>query len=426
MKRFIKAFSLAALSAMLMIRCGNDSADNNVEVSEEKAKETSTEEGSDKVSDGETELEVLIPGYESGYLKEEFDKIIGDFEKENEGVKITVLPVGWDELNSKIVQLYQADDAPDIMLAGTRSLRQFSELGIVEPLDEYMSEEFIAPREKNVLETAKINGTQYGIPFGFSSRALFYRTDLIDTPPTTWDELYETAKKVQEENPDIKGFAIPTDITHGADELLNFIYQAGGRVVDEEGNYTLNTPENIEAFEFLAKFGEDDLIPDPVGTKRKDLPALFQNGDIAMCIYLPMNLDVFDSNEEENPYSTAMLPKGKEIAETLVTDSYTISSLSENKDIAWKFIEFAGQIEYQRQINERGWFPILTEEKEDERYQQDLIKPFNEMIQYGVPEPHVENWDLFNQAFTEAAQKVLTGQATAKEALNEAQKELTN
>ncbi len=418
MKRFLKAFSLVAVSMALITGCGG---------SEEKSVDTDTstdtkKEAKTETKSGDVELEVLIPGYESGYLKDEFDTIISDFEKENENVKVKVLPVGWDELNSKIVQLYQAGEAPDIMLTGSRSLRQFSELGVLEPLDEYMTDEFKSARVESVLETANVKGEQYGVPFGFSSRALIYRKDLIDTPPTTWDELYETAKKVQEENPDMKGFAIPTDITHGADELLNFIYQAGGRVVDEEGNYTLNTPENIEAFEYIAKFGKDDLIPDPVGTKRKDLPALFQNGDIAMCIYLPMNLDVFESQE----FGTAVLPEGKEKAETLVTDSYTISSISENKEEAWKFIEFAGKVDYQRKINERGWFPILKEEEDDERYKEDIIKPYNEMIKYGVPEPHVDNWDLFNEAFTQAAQKVLTGQMTAKEALDEAQKELEN
>ena len=54
-----------------------------------------------------------------------------------------------------------------------------------------------------MLETAKIGENQYWIPLAFSSRALFYRKDLIDTPPTNWDELFATAEKVKKENPDI-------------------------------------------------------------------------------------------------------------------------------------------------------------------------------------------------------------------------------
>lgn len=369
-------------------------------------------------------LKILIPGYESGYLKEQMDKIIKDFENENPNITVEVLPVGWDELNSKIVQLYQAGEAPDIMLTGTRSIRQFSEMGVLEPLDEYITEEFREQRVENVLETAKIKGVQYGIPMGFSSRALYYRTDLIETPPTNWDELFDIASEVTAKNPDVYGFAIPTDITHGADELLNFIYQNGGRVIDDEGNYTLNTPENIETFEYIAKFGKAGIIPDPVGTSRSDLPQLFQNGNVAMFISLPSPKETLDSTKEKYPYATALLPAGSTMGETLVTDSYTISAISKNKQAAWDFVEFAGKFEYQNDIDSSSWFPILKAEEKEERYHTEFSRPFAEMIQYGVPEPHVKNWDLFNEVFTEAAQKVLTGQATAEEALNAAQKEL--
>ena len=56
------------------------------------------------------------------------------------------------------------------------------------------------------------------------------------------------------------GFAIPTDITSGTDELFNFIYQNGGSATDKEGNIQLATPENIEALEYLKKFNDTDLF----------------------------------------------------------------------------------------------------------------------------------------------------------------------
>src|SRR5699024_9465283 len=142
-------------------------------------------------------------------------------------------------------------------------------------------------RVKTVLDTANIDDVQYGIPLAFSSRALYYRTDLIDTPPATWDELYEIAAKVKEENPEIYGFAIPTDVTSGTVELLNFIYQNEGSATDKDGNIKLATPENIETLEFLKKFNDDKIIPDPVSTTRSDQAPMFQNGDLAMFISGP-------------------------------------------------------------------------------------------------------------------------------------------
>ena len=38
------------------------------------------------------------------------------------------------------------------------------------------------------------------------ARVLWYRKDLVETPPTTWDELIEMAKQLKAADPSIKGF----------------------------------------------------------------------------------------------------------------------------------------------------------------------------------------------------------------------------
>lgn len=379
-----------------------------------------------QTSEKDVTLKMLVPGYDGGYLKKELDNGIAGFEKANPGVKVEIISVGWEELNSKIVQLYQSKEAPDIMLTGTRTLKQLADMGAAEDLTKYITDDFKAKRIENVLNTANFDGKQYGIPMAFSSRALYYRTDLIDKAPTTWDELLATAKKVHQENTKVYGFAVPTDLESGTDELLNFIYQNEGRIVNDKGEFTLNSEANIGAIEYLKQFNADGVIPDPVSTKRGDQSTLFKNGNLAMYISGPWEQEVMDSGKDKAPYAVAPLPSGKVKAETLVTDSYVISSLSKNKDLAWKFVEFMGQPEYQRPVSEAfGWFPILKDEQNDERFKSDFMKPFAESIQYGVAEPAVPNWDNFNKAFVTAVQKALTSQASAKDALDQAQAELT-
>ncbi|MFV0499777.1 MAG: extracellular solute-binding protein [Bacilli bacterium] len=371
-----------------------------------------------------SDLEVFIPGYEDELWKGLYDAGIESFEKEND-VKVNVIPAGWDEANSKIVLLMQTDEAPDVMITGSRSLRQFAEQDFIDDLSEYITDDFKEERVKNVLDTASIGGKQYGIPLAFSSRALYYRKDLIKNVPTTWDELLNTSKEISANNPDMYGFAIPTDITSGTDELFNFIYQNGGSATDKEGNIKLSTPENIATLEYLKKFNDAGIIPDPVDTSRSDQAQLFQNGDLAMFISGPWEKTVLDESVDTSPYGVALLPAGKQMAETLVTDSFSISSQSNNKELAWKFIEHMGQFEYQNAYDEAiGFFPILKEEELELRYQEEFLKPFNEMKEYGVPEPQVPVWDTFNEEFLEAVQKVMTGDSNAKDALKEAEEEL--
>lgn len=373
-------------------------------------------------------LKMLVPGYDGGYLKKELDNGIKGFEEKNPNIKVQIQSVGWDELNSKIIQLFQSKDAPDIMMTGSRSLKQLADIGAAEDLTPFMSKEFIEKRVKNVLDTANIDGKQYGIPMAFSSRALYYRTDLVKTPPKNWNELLATAQEVHKANPKVYGFSVPTDIQSGTDELLNFIYQNNGKIVDKEGKFVLNSKENIETLEYLKKFNKDGVIPDPVSTARGDQATLFKNGNLAMFISGPWEKDELEKAKDKYPYAVAPLPMGVRNAETLVTDSYVISTLSsqQNKEAAWKFIEFMGQPEYQRPVSEAfGWFPILKDEENDARFSDELMKPFAQLIKDGVSEPHVPNWDKFNKDFLTAVQKTMTGQESAKNALDQAQAELS-
>lgn len=374
--------------------------------------------------EGKKELTMLVPGYDSGYLKAELDAAITDFNEKSD-VDVKVMSVGWEELNSKIIQLYKAGQSPDIMLTGTRSLRLLKDKEVIADLSSYVDDQFEDERVLNVYKTAEIDGKQYGIPMAISSRALYYRSDLIKNPPTNWDELLKVAKSVHEKNSEIYGFALPTDYESGTDELLNFFYQNNGKMIDSKGEYTLNTKENIQTLEYLKQFNKENVIPNPISTKRSDLAKMFINGDLAMFISGPWEKAELDKNINKTPFKVVILPEGNKKSVNLVTDSYVISSQSENKEKAWEFIKFMGQEKYQRTISESfDFFPTLKAEQNDERFKNEFIKPFKNIIPYGVAEPSVKNWDKYNKIFIEAVQKALTGKESAEKSLDNAQKEL--
>lgn len=419
MSKMWRKFMVSFVAASALVGCGTatDGTSNETTESAESAVSDSSAAG-----DAAVTLEMLVPGYDTGYLQEPLDNAIAKYEAENPDVQVEIISAEWEELNSKIVQLYQADQAPDIMMMGSRSIRQFAEQGVLEDMTPYLTDDFLAGRIENVMETAEIDGAQYGIPMALSTRALFYRSDLIEEVPTNWDELLATAKQVSEEH-DMYGFAIPTDLTSGTDEILNFVYQNSGRVVDDNGDYTINDSKNVAAIEYLTGF--KDVIPNPVDTAREDQVKMFVNGDLAMFISGGWEQEELETNAGKAPYSVALLPAGAEKAVTLVTDSYGMSSISDNKEEAFDFITYMGEEEQQRTISESyNWLPVTKAELEDERFDADFMKPFVAILESGVPEPTVPNWDDFNKSFTIAVQKALTGQATAQEALDTAQEEV--
>ena len=371
------------------------------------------------------EMSILVPGYDGGYLQEELDNGIADFQEET-GATVNVISVGWDEVNSRIVQLAQAGQSPDVLLIGTRSLRQFSDEGIIVNVEDYITEEFVEPRVESVFLTANIDGQQFGVPMAFSSRAFYYRSDLIDTPPADWEELLETARSLKEEYPDMYTFYLPIDGPGTSIELMSFFYQNEGYILNEAGEYEVNNPANVETLEYLAQFVVEDLVPNPLESERDDAAQMFINGDLAMFFTGPWEKEVLDEAAEEYPYATSVLPEGKVPGVNIATDSYVITEGAQNPELAWDFIEFMGQEDYQRPVSEAfDWFPILEAEVEDERFQTDFMIPFVEMIPYGQPDPHTTNWDFFHQHFNLAIQEALTGTKTAQEALDDAQAALS-
>ncbi|WBW96252.1 ABC transporter substrate-binding protein [Oceanirhabdus sp. W0125-5] len=415
-KKIILVGLALALSVGTLVGCTNSKNNKKNEV----AKESSVKQ-TEHVT-----LKFFVPGYTDPTFGKAYDATLKAFEKAHPEIKIDLMGTGWGQYQ-KMMSMIQAGDAPDIMITGSRNLNQLSELGAIEQLDQYVTDERKAEYIESVLDTGKVNGKQFGLPTGFSSRALYYRKDLIKEAPKTWDELVEISKKIEEENPGMKGFAIP-----GAPEsstiaqLFNFFYQNGAKAFDETGKPVINSPEAVEAFQFYTDlYKKHNVVPNPVEITRSNFADLFKSGQIAMFVSGPWekNRMQLEPDNDKTPYGVALLPKGKQYGETLVTDSITISSQCENKEAAAMFIEFFTACEYQNKFDGTvGFFPIFKAEAEEERYNNDFLKPFVEIIQYGQPEPNPLVWDEFEEIVVKAIQKTMLGEATAEEALNEAQK----
>ena len=111
-----------------------------------------------------------------------------------------------------------------------------------------------------------VNGRLVSIPWFIDAGLLYYRTDLLDkygykTPPKTWEELAEMAKKIQDGecgagNPDFQGFVFEGKASESVScNALEWIYSyGGGRVIDPDKKVTINNPNPIKALE-AAKAG---------------------------------------------------------------------------------------------------------------------------------------------------------------------------
>ena len=66
---------------------------------------------------------------------------------------------------------------------------------------------------------------------------LYYRTDIVKTPPKTWEDVLELAKQGQQAHPDMAGFVFQgAPYEGGTVDALEFVYGANGQVLSEDGS----------------------------------------------------------------------------------------------------------------------------------------------------------------------------------------------
>ena len=100
------------------------------------------------------------------------------------------------------------------------------------------------------------DGTQWGVPVAFSTKALYWNKDLFtqagldpEKPPTTWAEEIEMAKTIKEKT-GIAGYGLPAKtFDNTMHQFLHWVYTNNGQVIDAEGNIKLDSPEVLAALQ---------------------------------------------------------------------------------------------------------------------------------------------------------------------------------
>ena len=137
----------------------------------------------------------------------------------------------------------------------------YADRGWTVPLDAYMddySKKFnLGGIDKSLLAAHSYDGQQYGLPTYWSVNQLVYRKDIFDqlnlTPPTTFDEMREVAKTIQDSGLAEHPLAIPMAPTNDIQGLFGQTIRSlgGDYFVKDEPVPALNTPEGVEAIDSL-------------------------------------------------------------------------------------------------------------------------------------------------------------------------------
>jgi multiple sugar transport system substrate-binding protein len=336
--------------------------------------------------------------------------------------------VNIEQSQQKLTTQVGAGDPPDTSYYPGRWLADFEDLGALAPLGSSVVEGF-AP---TAVEGGRVNGELYGMPWGFSTRALFYRSDLIEKaglgPPQSWDEMLAAARKINDPENDVYGFAIAgLDHTSTAVQIIIWLWAAGAEILNEDNTEAVfNTPQGVEALARYAGVVKDGYTaPGAIQNDETILHGLFRQGRVAMIITGPWMRALMES--ENSPVqmdkNAAVMPLPPWETQATLATVDTLSVFAEgNPEAATEFLDFAGQdkwvFEYCIATQLQPPKPSVNQMPEfaEDPFWNDAFIP---SLEFARPYPNVVGWTDVENALIAAVQKTIQG-ADPKQALDEA------
>ncbi len=103
------------------------------------------------------------------------------------------------------------------------------------------------------LRQGRVNNQLLGLPSRGHVQLLFFRKDLFDrhglTAPSTWDEVVETGRRIQEREQGMSGIAVPYGRNQGQNLMVwyNFLWGRGGTLFDERGQPAFNSQAGLQS-----------------------------------------------------------------------------------------------------------------------------------------------------------------------------------
>lgn len=344
----------------------------------------------------------------------------------------------------KLQTMFAGGVAPDVLQV-LDSVNVYSSKGQLEDLNAAMDAEgvdTVASFGQGLVDTYSTDGKLWAVPDRSGAAALYYNKDLFDAagvayPDETWDwdAMREASKKLTVvENGQVVQWA------YGAGDwwpwYMNWIYQNGGRVLDESGAPVVNSAENIKALEFYNSLVFDDksaLSPADYanqGLNNGQPDPLFAQGKLAMNVTGFWNISSLKDSEIN--WDIAPLWHGVEAAVPAFGSGLAVSAQSEHKDAAAKLIAFLTSAAGQKPIAVSGLdVPSNVEAVADASFQSPSwntsgvdLSVFTSSAEAIFAPPLVPEWNQIQKAFTDGLADTWTGSQSVEDGLDNVQETL--
>ncbi|SHE78394.1 extracellular solute-binding protein [Streptoalloteichus hindustanus] len=354
-----------------------------------------------------------------------------EFEAAHSGVRVEVQYVQVDSRAERFKAAFNdPKSAPDVAefgntdLAGYVAAGGFADLGA--DLRSWADARDITP---SVLDTAKVDGRTYGVPWFVGIRALYYRTDLFEElglrPPRTTAELVTTARRIRELRPELYGISVGGKYTYA---MLPFLWAAGGDLARRDGAAWVSTVDDERARAGMSRYAEllrDDVCPPAQCAQMTGSSSVqaFAAGKSAMTIGGDFNRRAVDAGVAAGRYAVVPLPGEQEgsIAPAFAGGNLLgVLRSTQHRTLAVRFTELLAGKKYQRKMfDAMGNLPTFTDLQRAVAEGQEFQRPFVTTLTAGTRfVPATPTWAKIDaqNVLPTAVQEIATGAKPAPEA----------
>jgi len=331
----------------------------------------------------------------------------------------------YGDLEKKVTAAIAANTPPTVIQNTDSMLTTLVKAKTVMALDSLLPAAEKADYPGALLEAQSFDGKLYALPFNKSLIVLMYNKKLIATPPKTWTEFREVAKKVTVPNKIYGTVFEPNNYTFG-----NYMVQAGGEWLTKDGTKALfNSDAGISALQLIVDMVKDGSATQ---TKPKEYSSnYFNEGRVAMIAATSASF-AYIKPANGDPWGVAPLPAGPKNDLTGLSGANVaiVNGVKpEEAAAAMKFMLYMtgkeGTLKWA--TAKTGYMPVRKSAVETQEWK-DFVKANPEYevlgaaINKGTVQPNHPSWAKVQSEITSAVEKALLGTATPKAALDEAAK----
>jgi multiple sugar transport system substrate-binding protein len=341
------------------------------------------------------------------------------------GIRVDVQQIPWSAAHEKLLTAFVGDATPDLAQMGNTWIPEFNAVGALEGLTPRLANSTVRQRDffPGIWATNVVDEVVYGIPWYVDTRVLFYRTDLIPTPPRTWDEWIAAMQRVKEQRPNSYAILLPTNQW---EEVTIMALANHAPLLNADGTEgAFRDPRFVGAFRFFVDIFRRRFAQVVASTQVANIYQGFAQGDFAMYITGPWNVGEFRKRlppEMNEKWATAPMPAPRASEWPGMSmaggSSLVIFRASKKKDAAWKLIEFLSEPAQQIRFYE------LTQDLPAHRdawkargvVNDPPLAAFREQLEHVAPLPRVPEWEQIATNIYEDGEATVRGRMTVERA----------